>query len=116
MTPRPTDSTAAAGLRVLPRCGREARVVSNELGRHVLGNSALGERARGNRTVDVARVGLADVRLPRSGRLGSADADGLEEVALNAITLRDRVLSLLNPERPAFSLLDPVIQTERGNP
>lgn len=72
------DSTAASGLRVLPRRGRQARVVSNNLVRYVLRNSTLGERARGNRTVDAARVEAADVRLPRSGHLGSAFHEKLD--------------------------------------
>ncbi len=76
----PADSTAASGLRVLPRRGREARVVSNNLVRYVLRNSTLGERARGNRTVDVARVEPADVFLPRSGHLGSAFHEKLDVI------------------------------------
>jgi len=63
---RPSDSTTASGLRVLPRRGREARVVRNNLVRYVLRNSTLGERTGGNRTVDAARVGPADIALPRS--------------------------------------------------
>ena len=75
---RPADSTAASGLRVLLRRGREACVVSNNLIRYVLRNSTLGERARGSRTVDGARVEAADVALPRPGPLGSAFHEELD--------------------------------------
>ncbi len=94
-TARPADSTAASGLRILLRRGREACVASNNLVRYVLRNTTLGERARGSRTVDVARVKAADVALPRPGPLGSASDEELDvlDVPFGAGYVDDAVIA-----------------------